>query len=200
MDNSADSRTSTTLLDRLRQSPADQKAWGEFVDRYGPRIYRWCRQWDLQEADAQDVTQDVLLKLAARMRTFTYDPSGSFRGWLRTLTHHAWQDHVAARERRVAGSGDSRALAVLHTLPAREDLVKHLEEEFDRELLEEAAGRVQLRVAPRTWEAFRLLAWEGWPGARAAAHLGMKVATVFVARSKVQKMLQEEVRRLEGPG
>jgi len=36
-------------------------------------------------------------------------------------------------------------------------------------------------------------------GADVAAALGMKVATVFVARSKVQKMLQEEIRKLEEP-
>src|SRR5262249_57495976 len=85
---SSGARTSKTLLNRLR-SPLDQAAWNEFVERYGRRIYGWCRQWGLQEADAQDVTQDVLLRLARKMRSFAYDPSRSFRGWLRTLTHHA---------------------------------------------------------------------------------------------------------------
>ena len=33
-----------------------------------------------QEADAKDVTQMVLVRLAERMRTFAYDPSKSFRG------------------------------------------------------------------------------------------------------------------------
>jgi RNA polymerase sigma-70 factor (ECF subfamily) len=42
------------------------------------------------------------------------------------------------------------------------------------------------------------LALEGVSGAEAAARLGMKVATVFVARSKVQKKIQDEVRRVEG--
>ena len=55
----------------------------------GPLIHRWCRRWRLQEADAQDVAQDVLLKLHGRMATFNYDPSGSFRAWLKTLAHHA---------------------------------------------------------------------------------------------------------------
>jgi RNA polymerase sigma-70 factor (ECF subfamily) len=40
---------------------------------------------------------------------------------------------------------------------------------------------------------------KGESGAEAAQALGMKVATVFVARSKVQKMLQEEIRKLEEP-
>ena len=61
-------------------------------------------------------------------------------------------------------------------------------------------ARVRLRVQPRTWQAFHLLAVEGRSGAEAAERLGMKVATAFVARSKVQKMIQDEVRKLEGRG
>jgi hypothetical protein len=37
--------TRVTLLARLRQDPTDQAAWGEFVERYGRHIYRWCREW-----------------------------------------------------------------------------------------------------------------------------------------------------------
>jgi RNA polymerase sigma-70 factor (ECF subfamily) len=194
-------RTSPTLLEQLRQAPADQAAWGRFVDRYAPKIYNWSRRLGLQSEDAEDVTQDVLCKLAAAMRTFRYDPSASFRAWLKTLTHHAWYDFVRHRERAGRANGDSgfhqRQLA---TCAAREDLVHHLQEEFDQELLEEAMARVRLRIEPRTWEAFRLLALEGWPGTRAAARLGMRVAAVFMARSNVQKLLQEEVRKLEGAG
>ena len=58
---------------------------------------------------------------------------------------------------------------------------------------------MQGRVEPHTWEAFRLTAQEGLSGAEVAARLGMQVATVFVARSTVQKMLQEEARKLEEP-
>ena len=73
MESNSDEATSPTLLARLR-SPSDQAAWDQFVERYSPRIYGWCRRWNLQEADAQDVTQDVLLRLADKMRTFAYDP------------------------------------------------------------------------------------------------------------------------------
>jgi RNA polymerase sigma-70 factor (ECF subfamily) len=191
-------RTSPTLLGRLARVPTDQGAWGEFAERYGRKIYGWCRHWELQEADAQDVTQDVLLKVARRMQTFVYDPSQSFRAWLKTVTHHAWRDFLEGRARAGDGSGDTAVLEGLHTIPARDHLVEQLDEEFGRELLEEAMARVRLRVQPHTWEAFRLLALERLTGADVAARLNMKVATVFVARSKVQKMVQEEVRRLEG--
>jgi RNA polymerase sigma-70 factor (ECF subfamily) len=192
--------TSPTLLGRLGRVPADQAAWGEFAERYGRKIYGWCRHWQLQEADAEDVTQQVLLKLAHKMRTFSYDPSKSFRAWLKTVAHHAWRDFVESRNRSGAGSGDTRVLERLQTVQARDGLVSELDEEFTRDLLDEAMARVRLRVQPHTWQAFHLLAVEGRSGAEAAEQLGMKVATVFVARSKVQKMLQDEVRKLEGRG
>ena len=198
MDPAPNARTSATLLGRLRRCPVDEAAWGEFVDRYGPRIYAWCRAWHLQEADAQDVTQAVLVRLAEKMRSFEYDPRRSFRGWLKTLARHAWDDLRQAHGRHAPGTGDTRVLEQLHTLEARDDLATQLAQEFDQELLEEAMARVQLRVQPHTWEAFRLTAQEGLSGAEAAARLGMKVATVFVARGKVQNLLREEVRRLGG--
>ena len=138
----------------------------------------------------------MLLKLSEQLRTFRYDPARSFRGWLRTLAHHAWNDFLAARPRTVGGGGQDSD--ILQQVEARQDLLQRLEEQFDQELFEEAAARVQRRVESRTWEAFRMLALEGCSGAEAAGKLGMKVATVFVARSKVQKMVRGEVRRLEG--
>jgi RNA polymerase sigma factor (sigma-70 family) len=189
--------TRVTLLGRLRQDPTDQAAWDVFVERYGRHIYRWCRQWQLQDADAEDVTQDILVKLARKLRDFAYDPSRSFRGWLKTLAHHAWRDFVDGPRRARAAAGDQQAWELLQTLEAREDLVQKLEEAFDHELLEAAKVRVRLRVAPHTWEAFRLAALEGLPVAEVAAAVQMQVAMVYVAKKKVQKMLQEEIRKLE---
>jgi DNA-directed RNA polymerase specialized sigma24 family protein len=87
MDDARSPATNPTLLGRLRQDPPDTAVWSTFVLRYGPRVHAWCRLWRLQEADAQDVTQDVLVKLVARMRTFSYDRSragrSGRRGWRR---------------------------------------------------------------------------------------------------------------------
>jgi RNA polymerase sigma-70 factor (ECF subfamily) len=177
----------------LRHSPADPAAWEEFVAHYGPRILAWCRTWGLQDADAQDVTQTVLLKLVEKLREFEYDPSRSFRAWLKTVTHHVWRDHVERQRRPGRGSGESSAF---DRVEAGQALADCLEEAYEQDLLREAMARVQVRVERRTWEAFRLLAVENWSGADAARHLGMKVATVYVARSKVQRMLRDEIARL----
>jgi RNA polymerase sigma-70 factor (ECF subfamily) len=175
--------TRVTLLARLRQDPTDQAAWDVFVERYGRHIYRWCRQWKLQDADAEDVTQDILLKLAQKLRHFTYDPSRSFRGWLKTLAHHAWRDFADSPRRAQAAPGDNRAWELMQMLEAREDLVQKLQGAFDLELLEVAQVRVRLRVAPQTWEAFRLVALENLPAHEVAATVQMQVALVYVAKS-----------------
>jgi RNA polymerase sigma factor (sigma-70 family) len=191
------SRTSVTLLGRLRRDRNDQAAWNDFVARYRPQILRWCRRWRLQESDAQDVTQAVLLKLNGLMATFVYNPSRSFRGWLKTLTHHAWRDLVCDQERVGLGSGDSAMHEFFESLEAGDDLVQHIEDEFRRELMEQAMVLVRPRVPPRTWDAFRLTALEGCSGAAAAAQLDTTVARVYVAKSDVKKMIRDEVRKLE---
>jgi RNA polymerase sigma-70 factor (ECF subfamily) len=143
------------------------------------------------------VAQTVLVKLAEKMQTFSYDPARSFRAYLKTLTNYALCDFLESRKRPGVGAGGSVALDVLQTVEARADLVEQLKNAFDQELLEEAMERVQARVEPHTWEAFRLTALDGLAGAAVAEQLNIKVATVFKARSKVQQMLQEEIRRLD---
>jgi RNA polymerase sigma-70 factor (ECF subfamily) len=197
MDAAPDSHTSASLLGRLGGNPNDAAAWDEFVGRYGRKVLHWCRHWGLQEADAQDVTQNVLLMVAQQMRTFRYDPGGSFRAWLKTVARGAWGKWLQAQQRPGRGSGDSKVLEVLAAVEARDDLVRRLEQEYDHELFEAAAARVRLRVEPQSWEAFRLQALEGLSGNEAAARLGMKVGAVFMARSRVQRLLQEEIRQLE---
>src|SRR3984957_509868 len=190
MSNASLPTTRLTLLDLLREDPSDQTSWDEFVERYGRHIYRWCRVWKLQDADAEDVTQNILVKLTQKLGAFAYDPSRSFRGWLKTVAHHAWRDFEDSRHARRT-SGGSQVQELILTLEAREDLAQKLEEVFDLDLLEAAKVRVRLRVAPHTWEAFRLTALEGLPVAEVAVRANLQVAMVYVAKSKVQKMLQE---------
>ncbi len=192
-----DDSTSSTLLRRLALSPPDEVAWGEFVKRYGPRIFQWCRGWGLQEADILDVSQAVLVRLSIRLQRFEYDRSRSFRGWLRSVVRNAVQDGLTGRD-AVLGTGTTDMIERLASVEARDDLARRLEQEFDLELLEVATVIVRARIAPKTWEAYELTAREGLSPAEVARRLGMRVGTVYQARSRVTQMLQEEVRRLEG--
>ena len=191
-----DADTSVTLLERLQKNPGDPQAWDLFIERYQPRIRTWCLSWGLQDSDADDVAQEVLVKLFAALGKFQYDPSRSFRAWLKTVTQHAWCDFLAAR-RKDPGHNSERIETIADSAEARSELERQIEDAFDHELLDLAMHHIKNRVKDSTWDAFRLTALDGLSGVDAASRLGIPVANVFVAKHRVQKMLQEEVRILK---
>jgi RNA polymerase sigma factor (sigma-70 family) len=186
------------LVNRLGSGVHDAEAWNRFVAMYGPHIISWCRGYGLQEADANDVAQDVLLKICRVIPRFEYDPTRTFRGWLRSVVHSAWYDWTA--ERRRASREGLRQCDVggsLEEAPARQDLVQRLEAAFDQELLQTAQQRIQQRIEPRTWQIFELLAIEQRPLREVAEQFDMRPGSVQAARYKVQKLLRDEVAELE---
>ena len=86
---------------------------------------------------------------------------------------------------------------MLDTVEARVDLVRHLEETYDQELLEMAKSEVIQRVEPHTWAAFHMTAIEGIAAEEAASRLGIRVATVYRARHVVQTMLRDVIAALD---
>jgi RNA polymerase sigma factor (sigma-70 family) len=192
--------TDPDLLRRLAEDSRDQAAWGAFVAHYGPKIREWCCQRGLQAADADDVTQDVLMRLTRALRRFTYDASRRFRGWLRMVTEHAVADFFADQKRRPRGRGEDRGLAALETTEAQDELRALIEEEFTLAVIVQAYATVRARVEPQTWEAYRLTACECRPGEEVAAVLGMNIMAVFKAKSRVLGYIRREIERLErGP-
>ena len=195
------SATGSVLIELLKD-PSDERAWDAFVLRYGPLIHAWSRRYGLQQADADDVTQEVLKKLCRNIGAFKYDPAkGTFRAWLKTVTRNTWRDFVdSRREPELSAVGASDHRSPLQTVLARDDLAKSIEAEHDAELLAVAARRVRIEVSPRDWEIFqrwrlrigRVRRWR-------QAH-GMKVASIYVVRGRVQRKLQEAVRRLDSQG
>ena len=197
----SDTQTSYTLLTRVRDVN-DQQAWNEFVECYAPKIFLWCRRFHLQESDASDVTQEVLVKLVSAMQSFVYDPArGSFRGWLKTITTNAVRDLGRTWQR------DGRAVGNAHLAQLLESLedpkaVKVLEEVIEgahqQQILQEAETQVALRVQSHTWKAYQLTAMEQRPAAQVARELQMRISEVYVAKSRVMKMLRETIALLEG--
>jgi RNA polymerase sigma-70 factor (ECF subfamily) len=190
-----DNDTSLTLMMRVQQDPADPRAWDEFVHKYQPMIVAWCLKWGSQSSDADDVAQQVLIKLMSAMKTYRCESTTSFRGWLKTVTHNAWIDFV---RRPNASQAPDWLGSIADSSDALEDLERQMEQAFERELLELAMKRVEPRLKASTWEAFHLTAIENLSGAEAAARLGQPVSSVFVAKHRVMKLLEQEVRTLMG--
>jgi len=61
--------TSVTLLDRLRRG-GEPAAWDRFARLYTPLLRAWAVRQGFQDADAADLTQDVLLKLVHELPAY----------------------------------------------------------------------------------------------------------------------------------
>ena len=190
--------TSHSLVFRMTGSSVAPHDWQRFVIVYGPHILQWCRGYRLQEADARDVAQEVLLRIARQLPKFQYDESRRFRGWIRTIVHRSWCDWVETSSARSWGSGSSSVLAALQKIPARDDLADRFQRQYDAELLQIAVQRVRRRVEPLTWRVFELLAIENLPGVEVSRQTGVKVASAFAVRSRVQRLLRAELDLLGG--
>src|SRR5688500_6639551 len=107
----ADSWPSTHLSLLLRvKVPRDDAAWSEFVAFYRQPIVQFCaRKLAFRRREAEDVAQEILLKLLAALSEFEYDPSGSFRKWLRTVARYAVLNYSEKEARRLdrAVGGDA---------------------------------------------------------------------------------------------
>src|SRR3954449_4226930 len=162
--------TQASLLVRLGDA-ADAPAWGQFVEVYASPVYACARRHGLQDADAADVTQDVLRAVHGAFRRGGYDPDrGRFRPWLFTVVRNKLRDFLTARSRRPD-------LARLVDRPAAGgDPAAEFERECERRLFAWEAEQVRERVRPETWQAFWRTAVDGASGAAVAAELGLSVA------------------------
>jgi RNA polymerase sigma-70 factor (ECF subfamily) len=187
--------TRPSLLARL-DDPEDRLAWQQFVDLYGSLVYGFARQRGLQDADAADLTQEVLLAIAQTAGHWRYDPQrGSFRGWLYGITRNKIAQFLRSRQSQPVGSGDTTMQQRLAEEPEPESEAIW-EREYQQHLFRLAAAQIQKNFSATTWQAFWRTAVEGASGAAVAAELGISVGAVYVARSRVLARLIEVIQQM----
>jgi RNA polymerase sigma-70 factor (ECF subfamily) len=188
--------TNPQLLLQLRDL-GNQQAWNDFVRLYSPLIHGYCVRQGLQDADAWDVTQEVLASVCRAIGQFHYVPArGRFRSWLLTVTRRKVSDFFRRRRR----SEETRDPAVPGKELESEDFAAHLdrfEQDYRRLALRWAAARVQEEVTERTWKAFVATAVDARSFQEVADELGMTVGAVQVAKCRSLARLRELIASVE---
>jgi len=194
--------TRPSLLLRLRD-PADQQAWGEFVSLYEPLLLRVMRQRGLQEADARDVTQQVVLAVTQAVEKWQPDgKTASFRRWLfaiaRKLALKSMQRGKPLRGLPRRGVGGSDMLDLLNNLPEpAPEIVTAFHEEYRNEMFHRAAEQARGEFRESTWSAFWRTCVQHEPIADVAQKLELSVGSVYVARSRIIARLRQIIEEYE---
>jgi RNA polymerase sigma-70 factor (ECF subfamily) len=182
----------------LRAQSGEENAWKDLTELYRPLIIGWLNRQGVPAADLEDLSQEVLLNVVKHLPSFEHSGRrGAFRSWLRTIvcsrTIDYWRGFVASTR----ASGGSGATAALQQIADPEsDLNRQWDEEHDRYVLRCLLELVEQEFEPATLRAFRRLALEGASGAEAAQELGLSVAAVYMAKSRVLQRIRQEAEGL----
>ena len=178
----------------------DDTAWVRLVYRYQSQITLWCRKLGLQLADAENVTQEVLVRLTRKIHL--YDPKKApFATWLRRVTVHVARNYVRKQTKAATGSGDtSQMMRLQEVQDDSEGYWDRINAEADRALLARALARTRDKVTPEAWRVFELAAIQKKPGAEVAEEMGVSAQSVYSARHRVMQVLREQMAALTGEG
>ena len=184
--------TRLSLIGRLHDKD-DGDAWSEFVQTYEPLILAVACQRGLQYADAAEVTQEVLNRVANSIQKWDPDPAkGTFRGWLYRVTRNLTIDHLR-REKRWRSVSQPEEIDQIPN--PTEDESREFRLEYERQLFKWAAGRVKTLFKHDNWQAFWLSAVEGRSIDEVSKELGISRGKVYVARSRVMTRIAVEINK-----
>lgn len=201
--------TRQSLLDRLKDCD-DQESWRQFFETYWRLIHAAALKAGLNEVEAQEVVQEVMLAAAKKMPSFRYDPAkDSLKGWLLSVTRWKVADQFRKRDKAALGraSGttadqsltdeDSVRTATVERVPDPHQIETILDEEWHQNLLRMALDRVKVRVNPAHYEMYHLHVVQGFSPRETARLLDATAAAVHLAKHRVGRLVKAELKRLQ---
>jgi RNA polymerase sigma-70 factor (ECF subfamily) len=187
-------KTSLNLLRRLNDPGELGDPWWEFLKVYGAPICRVFDRCGVSEADANGLLQEVLIRVWSSLAS--YQGSGPFRGWLYTVARNCYLESVRQRQRERTRC-DLLPAEKLEQIPDPHSLDPHWEDDCERRLFQLACDRVREQKDPKHWRVFSLVALEGRSAKEVETSTGVRASYVPVLKGRVQKEINEEVKRLQ---
>ncbi|MEV7597817.1 RNA polymerase sigma factor SigE [Kitasatospora sp. NPDC089797] len=176
---SAAGTTEAPVLATFAEGPDSQSwtppTWEEIVEAHSARVYRLAYRLTGNQHDAEDLTQEVFVRVFRSLSTYT---PGTFEGWLHRITTNLFLDMVRRRQRiRFDALGEDAAerLASREPSPAQHFSDTHFDADVQQALD---------TLAPEFRAAVVLCDIEGLSYEEIAATLGVKLGTV---RSRIHR-------------
>ncbi len=190
--------TRRSLLSRLKDWD-NQDSWRQFFELYWKLIYDLARKAGLSDAAAQDVVQETVLVAAKQLPNFKYDRAkGSFKGWLMQITRRRISDALRQMYRHSPAEGEGDRVATPDAVGNEFDEL--WDAEWKTHLAESVLAHVKAKANPVHYQAFELLTVQGWSPLETGRALNLNLAQVYLIRSRLRRMLRDELSRLEEEG
>jgi len=188
--------TRYTLLERVRDR-ADEKSWEDFVEIYGPYIYKVIRRMNFGHEEAEDLSQNILVIRGDKIPDFQHNfRTGAFRSWLCTIVRNRSVDYIrkhANRKKKMDEQGDLLLGPMFKD--NSNDLEKAAEEEWNRHVSELAWKTIEEEFSEKVKEAF-LMSIDGIPGEEIAEKLDVQVNSIYTYKKRIRARLKEIIRSL----
>lgn len=188
--------TPVSLLDRLQQKPAPAD-WQRLVDLYTPLLRDELSRTTAPHQEDDDLIQEILRCVVAKIPDFRRQRTGSFRKWLHVITRHCVSLYWRKQRRQPpAVGGDDGEFLLAQLADPDSPLDRAIDAEHDRYVVRRLLRLIEPEFRPQTWQAFQRHVLDGLPPAVVAEELGMSANAVLIARSRILKRLREEARGL----
>ena len=187
--------TRHSLLIRLKDRSDD--AWSEFLAIYEKSIVDYARRKGLQDADALDVTQEVLSAVEKRITSQDSAPIEEFRGWLFRVARNIAVDKIKEQIKSPKSGGTNIAGLLAGHADENQQETFQFWQNYRRQLMHWAAAQVKPHVAETTWKAFWMTTMEGHTADKVAVTLGITRGNVYAAKFRVINRLQKLVEQFD---
>lgn len=187
--------TRSSVLRKIRD-PDNSAAWEQFFDQYANYIFALARRSGLQEADADDLVQTVLVELAQKIQALDYDRRrGKFRTWLAACARHRIADMLRSTYRRSAHEiggfdrSETRTDYFLRQADPGPDLFQKMaDDEWVALVRDRALHTIREAVSAGQFSLFHAYVIEGWPVERVIKTYGVSRDQVYQAKRRVGKI------------
>jgi RNA polymerase sigma factor (sigma-70 family) len=185
-------QTRATLLHRIIKE-RDEKSWDEFVLYYKDFIYLICCKMNLNHHDANDIVQQVLVKLWKKFPDFEYDETKRFRSWLCRIIQNTAIDFFRKVSSVNKLKENFKAEKWTAELPEIEDIA---DREWNDYLTTKALENIKPHFSEKSIEIFLKLA-RGIKAKELEKEYDLQPDVVYVYRKRIRDKLKDELRRIK---